>query len=758
MKKIININLSGRVIPIEDSAYEKLQAYIESLRRYFANEEGRDEIINDIEGRIAELLHEKVRKGTEAIIDSDIEEIITSMGRVEDFEAEDKDNVAAAGSANSNASSSNAAYTNTSSAGGSSSYQQRSSSSTGEYRREKSKLYRDSSDKLIGGVCSGIASYLGIDPAIVRILFAIITFGGFGLGFVIYILLWIILPPKDLEGYGGKRLYRNPDDKIISGVAGGLAAYFGKSSNTIRLIFAAPLLLNILFSSLSWSVFRDGSFVPNIVAGSLTGTFFLAYIVLWIVLPEASSEYQKMEMRGEKVDVNRIRQNVREGVENMKEKMKDWGEEVKSSAQSMGDKAREFANTRGKAFAGEVKEVSRSGGRGIGHIIGVLFKAFFLFIAGTIAFALFVALIGVLIGGVSVWPVKDFIINGAWQNIWAWGTLILFLGVPLVGFIIWILRRIMRVRSHSNYLGWTFGGLWALGWLSVIMFAGSMFKDFRYSNYNKPGTEMTITQPAKGKMIVSVSAPELEYSGSLPWVDIEGEGFDINRDTMKIANIEIRDIQKSPDSFFHVIIKRYSCGRTVPDAEIRAQKIQYNVTYRDSILDLGSSLAIDRDSKYRGQQIEVIIQVPEGKKIRFDGTMNKLHAFNIRISDKKNWRNRDRVDFDDESFPFETDVDYTMGPDGLRNPNGQAANTPVTPDNNYRYQGPGVPPAPQAPAVNQDSLELERTIEQKKNELKQLEEKKKSQTGKPTGFINHQEERETEDGAGPSPMSLLPEW
>ena len=81
MKKIININLSGRVIPIEDIAYEKLQQYIESLRRYFANEEGRDEIINDIEGRIAELMSDKVRKGAESITDSDVEEIISSMGR-----------------------------------------------------------------------------------------------------------------------------------------------------------------------------------------------------------------------------------------------------------------------------------------------------------------------------------------------------------------------------------------------------------------------------------------------------------------------------------------------------------------------------------------------------------------------------------------------------------------------------------------------------------------------------------------------------
>src|SRR4030095_6192003 len=88
MKKIININLSGRVIPIEDSAYEKLQGYIESLRRYFANEEGRDEIINDIEGRIAELMSEKVRKGSSAITDADVEEIIVSMGRPEDFDSD----------------------------------------------------------------------------------------------------------------------------------------------------------------------------------------------------------------------------------------------------------------------------------------------------------------------------------------------------------------------------------------------------------------------------------------------------------------------------------------------------------------------------------------------------------------------------------------------------------------------------------------------------------------------------------------------
>lgn len=227
MKKIININLSGRVIPIEDSAYEKLQQYIESLRRYFANEEGRDEIINDIEGRIAELMSDKVRKGAESITDHDVEDIISSMGRVEDFEAADQEAAAAGTSAGAGNSSSGSQSKNES-------RDQGTASSFTAPKKERGRLYRDTNDKFIGGVCSGIAAYLNVDPAIVRILFAIISFGGFGFGILAYIILWIVLPPKDLEGFIGKRLYRNPDEKMIGGVASGLAAYFGKSTNKIR--------------------------------------------------------------------------------------------------------------------------------------------------------------------------------------------------------------------------------------------------------------------------------------------------------------------------------------------------------------------------------------------------------------------------------------------------------------------------------------------------------------------------------------------
>ncbi|MDP4263712.1 MAG: PspC domain-containing protein [Bacteroidota bacterium] len=685
MKKIININLSGRVIPIEDSAYEKLQSYIESLRRYFAKEEGRDEIINDIESRIAELMNEKVRKGASCVTDADIDEIVAAMGRPEDFEAAD---VEAAADISKQNTRQEYSYTE---------------------RKSRGRLYRDSSDKFIGGVCSGIANYLNIDPAIVRILFAIIAFGGFGLGFFVYFLLWILLPDKDLEGFSGKRLYRNPDDRIIGGVAGGLAAYFNARVSTVRLIFAAPIVLSLFISLLNGISWRhDFNVFPNIVFGSLSGTFILAYVVLWIVLPEARGPYEKMEMRGEKVDVNSIRQNVKEGMGNVKDRVKDWSEEVKESAQNLSNRAKEFANTRGKTFAREVNETARTGGRGIGHVIGVLFKVFFLFVVGTIAFGLFVAVMALIFGGVAWWPVNDFLWTSKWQQSFAWGTLVFFLLVPLVGFIIWVIRRIIGVRSRRSYLGWTFGFLWTIGWVCAIFLAASISKDFR--EYEHKDQTININQPANGKMIVGVSQPELEYTGRFEWFNDGSNGWDLSHDTLKLSTVRF-NIKASTDSLYRVTLLRYSYGRTVAEAQDRASKIEYAAYSRDSLLDLASGYAIDKDSKFRGQQVEVEIQVPVGKKIRFDQSVNnKLNPTSFRIK-RRYYRRGFNISVENDNVfmnHFRSDVDYTMGIDGtLKDEKGQDII-----NNDYRYR-------------ENDSIELKRSIEQKKRELKELEDREK---------------------------------
>lgn len=750
MKKIININLSGRVIPIEDSAYENLQQYIESLRRYFANEEGRDEIINDIEGRIAELMNDKVRKGAESISDTDVEDIITAMGRVEDFEAADQE--AASGTSTASA--------GTGQTGQTGSAAEETAGTQAAPRRERGRLYRDTNDKFIGGVCSGIAAYLNVDPAIVRILFAIISFGGFGFGILIYIILWIVLPPRDLEGFIGKRLYRNPDDKILGGVAGGLAAYFGKRASTIRLIFAAPLILSILIrviNRMSWD--GDIDWAWNIGFGSLTGTFILAYIILWIVLPEANSDYQKMEMRGETVDINRIRQNVKEGMGTMKDKMKDWGEEVKSSAREFSNKAREFAGTRGKEFSREVRESARRGRTGLGHAIGVLFKVLFLFIAGSIAFGLFVALISLLFGGVAWWPINNFLWTSSQQQVLAWATLILFLVVPLIGFITWIIRRILKTRSKNNYLGWIFGGLWALGWVAAVLFAANISRDFR--DYEHVDTPIALVQPANGRMIVAVSEPELEYTGGFGWINDGANGWDISEDTLKIAAVHL-NVKASPDAQYHVQLKRYSFGRSISEAGSRAEKIVFDIASKDSILDLGNGYAIDKNSKFRGQNIEVEILVPVGKKIRFDESVReKLNSIHVKV--RKSYR-RNRITGleinDEDRFSYRTDIDYTMGAGGeLEGPGGEKTVTRSSGD--YRYDQPAADTTghPDQNEQIKKQLEAERKKkEESDNKIKELEEKLKS--GKPGAMRSNQAKPEDRYGyaAGPSPVSSMSEW
>ena len=705
MKKIININLSGRVIPIEDAAYESLQRYIESLRRYFANEDGRDEIINDIESRIAELMNDRIRRGATAVTEADIEEIISSMGRVEDFaEAE--------------------AAEGTSMGSEQQSYAHAQTATAGS-KRFKGRLYRDRTDKILGGVCSGIANYINVDPAIVRLLFAIITFGGFGFGIFLYLLAWIILPARDLDGYVGKRLFRNPDDRIIGGVAGGLAAYFNKETWVIRLIFVAPLLLNILFSTLNGLFNMWGHYpgMPNVFFGSFTGTFILAYIILWIVLPEARSPFEKMEMRGEKVDVNRIRQNVQEGMSDFRNRAQAWGEEVKTSAQQFGQRANEFANTRGRAFASEVAETARPVASGLGHAIGVLFKAFFLFIAGTIAFALFVMLLVFTLGGVAR-PFNNFLLDGFWQNASLWGIMIFFLAVPLIAIITWIVRRAMRVRSQNRYLGWTFSSLWLLGWICLMIFVSTMVRDFRYSN--RVTQEVPVSRPDMNKMTVRIDEPEIRYSGNFAWMDDDGDrgGWDLTDDTLYMSNVKVR-VAKSEDSFYHVTMMKYSHGRNRNQAARRAQSLHYTASSMDSALVLGSGFGIGKNQKFRNQRVIVEIKVPAGKQIRFDESVaDKLHFTNIRIAERRSWRNgRWDVDWDEDSYyDWEPNIDYTMTSTGelVRS----SSTTTTTGSGVYEYRRDS---ANRGSDLDSQIEQQRRRLEEESRRLRELEQNRRDQ-------------------------------
>lgn len=636
MKKVININFQGRVIPIEETAYDILKQYVESLRRFFANEEGRDEIINDIEGRIAELFGESLKKGDTCITDDTVNKIIASMGRPEDFEGEEA-NVK-------------------SQLGGEGNQQQYNSGYNAYANDPRGRLYRNDSDKLLGGVCSGIANYLRIDPTIVRLVFALMVFGA-GTGVFLYILLWIILPSKSLvTNITSKRLYRNPEEKVIAGVASGIAAYFDIAVWIPRLIFCLPLVSGIVSSIFRHSFWWDGDPFPGVVFGSFGGTLFVVYAILWAVIPEANSASEKLEMRGERVDLNTIKNTIQEDLEGFKSRAEKWGGEVNERAQEWGKEFSSTVNEKGKHFTSEVNYAAKKTTGGVFKIIGFIFKAFFLFVAGIIAFALLVALLAFLVAGIGVFPLKNFFLEGFWQNFLAWSTLLLFLGVPVIGFITWLIRRIMGVKSGNKSVGFTFAGMWVLGLISAGILAFMIAENFDARARDKQ--ELTITQPASGKLIIKVPDSKVKVYGR--WFKMDGL-LSMTDDSLFLNNVRIH-LVKSNDSLFHMDATKYSNGSNESAALRNIKEMNYGINQQDSTVWLDRGFSLQRGTKFRNQGVVVTIHIPIGKRILIDRTVQRrLNHFDV-----NNGRNDWDSDEDwNDNYGWDSDVEYKMTAGGL---------------------------------------------------------------------------------------------
>ncbi len=172
MKKTIQINLAGTVFHIDDDAYDLLRNYLNSVERKFSRDPGGAEVIQDLETRMAELFTEKLNAHREVIGVQDVREVLEVLGAPSEMGGQEEERG-----------------------------QERRSRNEHRHDRRYKRMYRDSVDSPVGGVCSGLAYYFNTDPLLLRILFIIGLFVGFG--FLLYIVLWIALPvaesPQQLE-------------------------------------------------------------------------------------------------------------------------------------------------------------------------------------------------------------------------------------------------------------------------------------------------------------------------------------------------------------------------------------------------------------------------------------------------------------------------------------------------------------------------------------------------------------------------------
>lgn len=266
MNKTISINLSGMLFNLEEAAYNQLLQYLQTIKNYFSAAQGRDEIVGDIESRIAELFQERL-KNKQVILEQDVADVIEIMGKPEVYAAEAENDGNAAGNESSN-------------------YSQESN-----YSKEKRRLFRDPDEGMLGGVCVGVGHYLGIDPVWLRIAFLVGLFF-FGSGPLLYLILWIALPKAEttaekLQMRGEAVTIESIEKKIkeeferINKKAGEFADGTSRTLRDKKVGSRATNFLNELFEAIL-------NFIRNIIRwmGRSLGVFLfilgLVFFITWL--------------------------------------------------------------------------------------------------------------------------------------------------------------------------------------------------------------------------------------------------------------------------------------------------------------------------------------------------------------------------------------------------------------------------------------------------------------------------------------------
>jgi phage shock protein C len=479
MNKIFNINLGNAPFVIDDNAYEALSQYISGLRQHFANSEGCDEIVADIEARIAELLTEYLKE-RQIVTLADVKRAIGVMGIPTEIDGETTDTM-------------------------------HTGSGSFDNRR-----------------------------------------------FVT-----------------GKRLFRNEDDKVVSGVCSGLAAYFGiQDPLWIRLAFAAAVLLGAGFP-------------------------ILIYLILLVIVPKAVTAADKLAMRGESVNVDNIARTVETELGNI------------------GTRLGEFGNEIGDRFNGKKFDGNANGSRGVSYSSGTEtittvfkwgIKGFILFIISTVVFSLGATWFGFMLAGIKVQPYMHYFVESPMLGYTAWIATMAAIIIPIIALIL-VGIRIFYKRVRINPIAkWSL----ALGWIgslvTLLMVAIMVFQQF--SNNESTTREVSLDNPDANTMLLQFVKASDNNNMSLSFGNMRLEG-----DKLITDDIEL-DIEESPDAQFHLIQKSSSYGSSSIDAKRHAEEIKFNVTQTDSSLLFDRDIYLPKGEKARWQNVRLTLQVPIGKQIR----------------------------------------------------------------------------------------------------------------------------------------------
>lgn len=380
-----------------------------------------------------------------------------------------------------------------------------------------------------------------------------------------------------------RKLYRDPDDRVLGGVCSGLGAYFNFDPVIIRLIFVLLIFLG-------------------------AGSSLIIYIILWIVVPKASNSAQRLEMKGEEVNISNISKNIKEEIQDVKENY----EKFKASG-----KGRERFSEAGNVISSILKAIVKV----IVVIFGISLIAIGIFAIIALVTSLLITkeFFGIIPFGNGLPQYLDLLMSGT-TFFWFWIAIGIVVGLPLLLIAYLGTKLIFRFKSSNGRVGLTSLAIWVLGILLLIFVTVRAFSDFKsvstITKQENISTKSDTLYVNLGKDEFSEYLDSNFNLGGLRVASIEGKPFLITTPTL--------DIIKSDNSDFSMMIKSTARGRDLDKAQYNAREINYKYELQDSIITMSPWFMMPEKSGWRQQEIEITLKVPENKTIFLSGEMVKI--------------------------------------------------------------------------------------------------------------------------------------
>jgi phage shock protein PspC (stress-responsive transcriptional regulator) len=385
-----------------------------------------------------------------------------------------------------------------------------------------------------------------------------------------------------------RRLYRDPERRVLGGVCGGLGAYFNMDPVILRIIFVVLVFVT-------------------------TGAALLAYFVLWIAVPKAVTTAQRLEMRGQEATVKNIEKSIREEVKEVKESYKKFRE---SDTYARGKKKIEGA--------GEVTY----------HVVKLLLKIAVVILGVVLIIAGILGLLGListltigqsLVQGLPlVWgpnihfpDVLNYLVEPGTVTLGIISIGILA-GIPMLAMLYIGSKLIFSYKSNNTAVGLGMAGVWIIALITLFVMATSQVRNFQ----NESSVTVSNSLGCDTCAVLYLRLAEDRYKGYVAhtWdlnnirvVQVQGEKMMIGKPRL--------DIEKSGGQDFVVSVRKTSRGRNREIARDYAADLIYNYELKDSLLFFEPYFFLGEKGKWRDQELFITLRIPEGKSIYLDERM-----------------------------------------------------------------------------------------------------------------------------------------